>query len=206
MQIAQFSLLAAAMAASVNGSKLDQRDIDECTSAASGLVDVMSDMPTADKTLSSFIAKQTDSEAVANSCVIPAVTGSMAAAYTAYAKSMESWVSEFKDDLSSVYDACSDVPQVQKQLKSAAIPISGFCSSFSWATASASEASSAAVAATATAKATNSITDLTTGSATDTASSASTPTNVASNSGERIKGLGAVAVAAIAGLAAVGAC
>ncbi|KAF4986811.1 hypothetical protein FGRMN_10658 [Fusarium graminum] len=203
MQITQFSLLAAAMAASVTGSKLDQRDLDECTSAASGLIDIMSGMPTADKTLESFIAKQTDFDAAADSCVIPAVTGSMAAAYTAYAKSMESWVSEFKDDLSSVYDACSDVPEVQEQLKSAAIPTSGFCSSFAWATASATGASSAA--ATATAKATNSVTDTTTASATETSSSISTPSNVAENSGKRITGLGVVAAAAIAGFAVVGA-
>ncbi|KAM0350983.1 hypothetical protein ACHAPU_002761 [Fusarium lateritium] len=200
MQIAQLSLLAAVMVASVNGSKLDQRDLDECTSAASGLMNVMSDMPTADKTLESFIAKQTDFEAVVDSCVIPAVTGSVAAAYTAYAKSMESWVSEFKDDLSSVYDACKDVPEVQKQLESAVIPISGFCSSYAWATASATETATA----TATAKATNSVSDSTTGSATETASSTSTPSNVAENAGQRGTGLGGVAVAIIAGLAVVG--
>ncbi|KAL4731561.1 hypothetical protein ACLX1H_000534 [Fusarium chlamydosporum] len=202
MQILQYSLFAAAVAASVNAAKLDKRDIDECTSAASGLVDVMSDMPTADKTLESFLAKQTDFEAVADSCVIPAVTGSMASAYTAYAKSMESWVSEFKEDLSSVYDACKDVPEVQEQLESYAIPMSGFCSSYAWATASATKA------ATASAKATNSATDLMTvsvtktASATETASSISTPSSVVENSGVRTTGLGVVAVAAIAGLVA----
>ncbi|RFN45625.1 hypothetical protein FIE12Z_10127 [Fusarium flagelliforme] len=191
MQIIQLSLFAAAMAGSVNAAK---RDIDSCTSAASGLVEVMSDMPTADKTLESFLAKQTDFDAAADSCVIPAVTGSMAAAYTSYAKSMESWISEFKEDLSSVYDACSDVPEVQEQLSSYAIPISGFCSSFAWATASATETG------TATAKATNSVTEAASGSVTETAASTATPSSVAENSGARGT-IGVVAVAAMAGLA-----
>ncbi|KAJ4111462.1 hypothetical protein NW768_011816 [Fusarium equiseti] len=195
MQIIQLSLFAAAMAGSVNAAK---RDIDSCTSAASGLVDVMGDMPTADKTLESFLAKQTDIADVAESCIIPAVTGSMAAAYTSYAKSMESWVSEFKEDLSSVYDACSDVPEVQEQLSSYAMPVSGFCSSFAWATASATEAG------TATAKATNSVTETATGSLTETAASTSTPSSVAENSGARSTGLGVVAIAAMAGLAVAG--
>ncbi|KAH7174209.1 uncharacterized protein B0J16DRAFT_348291 [Fusarium flagelliforme] len=196
MQIVQLSLFAAAMAGSVNAAK---RDIDSCTSAASGLVEVMSDMPTADKTLESFLAKQTDFDAIAESCIIPAVTGSMAAAYTSYAKSMESWVSEFKEDLSSVYDACSDVPEVQEQLSSYAIPVSGFCSSFAWATASATETG------TATAKAANSVIEAATGSVTETAASTATPSSVAENSGARGTGLGVAAVAAIVGLAVAGA-
>ncbi|RGP77019.1 hypothetical protein FLONG3_4848 [Fusarium longipes] len=198
MQIVQFSLLAASMAATVNGANLQHRGIDECTSAANDLVQVMSDMPTADKTLASFIAKQTDFEDVADSCVIPAVTGSMAAAYTAYAKSMESWVSEMKDDISSVYDACKDVPEVQEQLDSYKLPISGMCSSFAWATASTTKT------ATDTAKATNSVAGPATGSATDAVLSTSTPSNVAENSGIRSTGLGVVVVVAIAGFAVAG--
>ncbi|KAI6763283.1 hypothetical protein HG531_013180 [Fusarium graminearum] len=198
MHILQFSIFATAMAASANGAKVEQRDIDSCTSAASGLVDAMSDMPTADKTLASFLAKQTDFEDVADSCVIPAVTGSMAAAYTSYAKSMENWISEFKDDLSSVYDACKDVPQVQEQLESYAIP-SGLCSSYAWATASATET------ATATAKATNSVADTTISTATESTSSISTPSNVAENSAVRSTGLGVVAVVTILGLTVAGA-
>lgn len=196
MQITKLSLFAAAMAGSVNAAK---RDIDACTSAASGLVDVMSDMPTADKTLESFLAKQTDVANIAESCTIPAVTGSMAAAYTSYAKSMVSWVSEMKEDISSVYDACSDVPEVNEQLSSYAIPVTGFCSTFVWATASATETG------TATAKATNSVTEAATGSVSETAASTATPTSVAENSGARGTGLGVVAVAAIAGLAVAGA-
>ncbi|RGP69662.1 hypothetical protein FSPOR_4474 [Fusarium sporotrichioides] len=199
MQIVQSALFAAALATSVNGANVEQRDIDECTSAASGLVDVMSDMPTADKTLASFIAKQTDFEDPADSCVIPAVTGSMASAYTAYAKSMESWVSEFMGDLSSVYDACSDVPEVQEQLESYAIPTSGLCTSFAWATASTTDV------ATATAKATNSADDSVTSSVTETASSTSTPSSVAENSGVRSTGLGVIAIVAIAGFTVAGA-
>ncbi|KAH7006728.1 hypothetical protein EDB82DRAFT_494119 [Fusarium venenatum] len=127
MQIIRLSLFAAAMAGSVNAAK---RNINSCTSAASGLIEVISNMPTANKTLKSFLAKQTDFADVAESCIILAVTGSIATAYTSYAKSIESWVSEFKEDLSSVYNACSDIPEVQEQLSSYAIPVSGFCSSF----------------------------------------------------------------------------
>ncbi|KAG8677759.1 hypothetical protein FPOAC2_03897 [Fusarium poae] len=198
MQLVQFSVFAAVMAASVKGAKLEQRDIDECTSAANDLINVMSDMPTADKTLASFIAKQTDFEDVADSCVIPAVTGSMAAAYTAYAKSMESWVSETENDISSVYDACKDVPEVQEQLDSYKVPISGMCSSFAWATASATETAAA------TAKATNSAADSATVSAMETVSSTSAPSNVSGNSGVRSTGFGVVAIVAIAGLTVAG--
>lgn len=198
MQITKLSLFAAAMAGSVSAAK---RDIDACTSAASGLVEVMSDMPTADKTLESFLAKQTDVANIAESCTIPAVTGSMAAAYTSYAKSMVSWVSEMKEDISSVYDACSDVPEINEQLSSYAIPVTGFCSTFVWASASATETGIAS----ATAKATNSVTEAATGSVSETAASTATPTSVAENSGSRGTGLGVVAVAAIAGLAVAGA-
>ncbi|KAM0407383.1 hypothetical protein ACHAPD_012284 [Fusarium lateritium] len=174
------------MAGSVNAAK---RNINSCTSAASGLIEVISNMPTANKTLKSFLAKQTDFADVAESCIILAVTGSIATAYTSYAKSIESWVSEFKEDLSSVYNACSDIPEVQEQLSSYAIP----------ATASATKTS------TATAKATNSVTEAATGSVTETAASTATPTSVAENSGARGTGLGVAAVAAIAGLAFAGA-
>ena len=195
MQITKLSLFAAAMAGSVNAAK---RDIDACTSAASGLVEVMSDMPTPDRTLESFLAKQTDVPDIAESCTIPVVTGSMAAAYTSYAKSMVSWVSEMKEDISSVYDACSDVPEINEQLSSYAIPVSKFCSTFVWATATGTEA------ATATVKATNSVTEAATGSASETAASTATPSSVAENSGARGT-VGVVAVAAIAGLAVAGA-
>ncbi|KAH6952891.1 hypothetical protein HG530_000491 [Fusarium avenaceum] len=192
MQYLRVSFFAAAMAASVTSAQLEQRDLDECTSAASALVDGLSAMPTPDKSLDSFFAKETQWEAVVSECVIPAVTGSMAAAYTSYAKSFQSWVSEFEDDLSSVYDACKDVPEVMSELSSAAIPASGFCSSYSWADATAT--------GTATAKATDSTTGSATGSVTETASSTSTPTNTAENAGARNSGMGVAAVA-IVGLA-----
>ncbi|KIL90244.1 hypothetical protein FAVG1_05974 [Fusarium avenaceum] len=192
MQYLRVSFFAAAMAASVTSAQLEQRDLDECTSAASALVDGLSAMPTPDKSLNSFLAKETQWEAVVSECVIPAVTGSMAAAYTSYAKSFQSWVSEFEDDLSSVYDACKDVPEVMSELSSAAIPASGFCSSYSWADATAT--------GTATAKATDSTTGSATGSVTETASSTSTPTNAAENAGARSSGMGVAAVA-IVGLA-----
>ncbi|KAM0228450.1 hypothetical protein ACHAP5_011945 [Fusarium lateritium] len=198
MYYLRLSFFAAAMATSVTSAQLEQRDLDECTSAANALLDGLSAMPTPDKSLDSYLAKETQWEAVASECVIPAVTGSMAAAYTSYAKSFESWVSEFEDDLSSVYDACKDVPEVMDELSSAAIPTSGLCSSFAWADATAT--------GTATAKATGSTTVSTTVSATvsttDAASSTSTPTTTPENAGARNSGLDfAVVIVAIAGLA-----
>jgi hypothetical protein len=193
MHYLRLSFFAAAIAACVTNAQLEQRDLDECTSAASALVDGLSAMPTPDKSLDSFFAKETQWDAVATECVIPAVTGSMAAAYTSYAKSLESWVSEFEDGLSSVYDACKDVPEVMDKLSSVAIPASGFCSSFAWADATAT--------GTATAKATDSTTGSATGSVTDTASSTSTPTNAAENAGARSSGMDVAAVVAIVGLA-----
>ncbi|WZH47743.1 uncharacterized protein QYS62_008902 [Fusarium acuminatum] len=197
MQYLRLSFFAAAMAASVTNAQLEQRDLDECTSAANALVDGLSAMPTPDKSLDSYFAKETQWEAVVSECVIPAVTGSMAAAYTSYAKSFESWVSEFEGDLSSVYDACKDVPEVMDKLSSVAIPASGFCSSFSWADATAM--------GTATAKVTDSTTGSATGSVTETASSISTPTNTAENAGTRGSGMNAAAVIAVVGLAIAGA-
>ncbi|KAM0258040.1 hypothetical protein ACHAPA_011445 [Fusarium lateritium] len=198
MHYLRLSFFAAAMATSVTGAQLEQRDLDECTSAASALLDGLSAMPTPDKSLDSYLAKETQWEAMATECVIPAVTGSMAAAFTSYAKSFESWVSEFEDDLSSVYDACKDVPEVMDKLSSAAIPTSGFCSSFAWADASAT--GTATITGTATAKATDSTTVSATGSTTDAASSTSTPTTTPENAGARNSGLDFAAVVAIAGL------
>ncbi|KAM0192398.1 hypothetical protein ACHAPI_008345 [Fusarium lateritium] len=193
MHYLRLSFFAAAMATSVAGAQLEQRDLDECTSAANALVDGLSAMPTPDKSLDSYLAKETQWEAMATECVIPAVTGSMAASYTSYAKSFESWVSEFEDDLSSVYDACKDVPEVMDKLSSAAIPTSGFCSSFAWADATAT--------GTTTAKATDSTTISATVSTTDVASSTSTPTTTPENAGARNSGLDFAAVVAIVGLA-----
>ncbi|SCO90088.1 uncharacterized protein FRV6_14216 [Fusarium oxysporum] len=169
MQITKLSLFAATIASSVNAAK---RNINACTLVASGLIDIISDILTANKTLESFLTKQTNIPNIAKSCTILAVTGSIATAYTSYAKSM---------------------------LSSYAIPVSGFCSTFVWATATGTKA------ATATAKATNSITETATGLVSETAVSTATPSSVAENSGAYNTGFGVVAVAAMAGLAVAGA-
>ncbi|KAJ3529744.1 hypothetical protein NM208_g9624 [Fusarium decemcellulare] len=121
----------------------------------------------------------------------------MAAAYTSYARSVVSWVSELQDDFSSVIDACKDVPEVQSELSSLEVPTTGFCESYIWADAPATS--------TATVKATDSTTiGSATGSVTDTASGTSTPDSVADSAGARKAGQGIAAVVAVACFAVAG--
>ncbi|KAF5640046.1 uncharacterized protein FTJAE_4593 [Fusarium tjaetaba] len=96
--------------------RLEKRDAKECASVASSILPDLTAIPTPDSTLASFLAKQTDLMTVTDQCVIPAVTGSMAKEYTSYASKLSSWYIDQKDGISSLLEACSDVPEVSSRI------------------------------------------------------------------------------------------
>ncbi|KAH7237080.1 uncharacterized protein BKA55DRAFT_543714 [Fusarium redolens] len=98
--------------------RLEKRDAKECASVASSILPDLTAIPTPDSSLASFLAKQTDVMTMTDACVLPAVTGSMAKEYTSYASKLSSWYMDQKDGISSLLDACSDVPEVSSRIAS----------------------------------------------------------------------------------------
>ncbi|KAF5724864.1 hypothetical protein FMUND_421 [Fusarium mundagurra] len=98
--------------------RLEKRDAKECASVASSILPDLTAIPTPDPSLASFLAKQTDAMTITDACVIPAVTGSMAKEYTSYASKLSSWYMDQKDGISSLLEACSDVPEVSSRIAS----------------------------------------------------------------------------------------
>ncbi|KAF9774457.1 hypothetical protein IL306_007535 [Fusarium sp. DS 682] len=98
--------------------RLEKRDAKECASVASSILPDLTAIPTPDPSLASFLAKQTDAMTMTDACVLPAVTGSMAKEYTSYASKLSSWYMDQKDGISSLLDACSDVPEVSSRIAS----------------------------------------------------------------------------------------
>ncbi|KAF5707050.1 hypothetical protein FGLOB1_7133 [Fusarium globosum] len=96
--------------------RLEKRDAKECASVASSILPDLTAIPTPDSSLASFLAKQTDAMTMTDQCVIPAVTGSMAKEYTSYASKLSSWYIDQKDGISSLLEACSDVPEVSSRI------------------------------------------------------------------------------------------
>jgi hypothetical protein len=187
MYTSHLSLLVSALAISfttAEPAELEQRDLLECSSAVVDALPALSAIPTADSSLQSFIAKQTQWATVTDPCVVPAVTGSMADDYTSWAKSLESWVSEYKPELSSAFDACTDVPEVQAQLSSYGLTgaITEFCDKYTYLDASGTAAQTA----------------------TGSGSAAETGATNSVNAGPRETGLGVAAAAAVAGFVVAG--
>ena len=95
---------------------IEKRGTKECMSVATKILPHLTDIPTPDASLSSFIADQTQWATITDPCVIPEVTGSLAKEYTSWANDVQDWYSEQQDGLSSLIKACSDVPEVSSQL------------------------------------------------------------------------------------------
>ncbi|KAK7428423.1 hypothetical protein QQZ08_005042 [Neonectria magnoliae] len=116
---AQQILLAGGVSASVlalEENPLDQRDLQECSSVAVKLLPSLAGIPTPDSSLSEFIAEQTQLATITDGCEIPAVTGSLTSEYSSWASELASWYQEHTGDLSSLVEACSDVPEVKSRL------------------------------------------------------------------------------------------
>ncbi|KAJ4319626.1 hypothetical protein N0V84_006262 [Fusarium piperis] len=139
-----YHLLAVATAVAAHPAPeggLDERDLQECYKVATSLLPKLTAIPTPDPTLSSWIIRQTNLATQTDECVIPQVTGSMASEYSSYASELSSWYGEQVKGYSSLMDACSDVPEIQKQLESITESAT-LCSSMRWASSTGSASSS----------------------------------------------------------------
>lgn len=121
--------------------RLEKRDLEECASVAQDLLPSLTNIPTPDSSLANFIAKQTQVATVTDPCVIPAVTGSLAEEYTSYASKLSSWYADQKEGLSSLLEACSDVPEVSSEIASAS-ELATICDTVTWAKETGSSSSS----------------------------------------------------------------
>lgn len=112
--------------------RLDKRDEKECASVAQEILPGLTDIPTPTGALVSFLATQTQFNSMTDQCEIPAVTGSLASEYTAYASKLGSWYNDQIKGLSSLEKACSDVPEVMSEIDS--VKKTGtICDKLSWA-------------------------------------------------------------------------
>ncbi|KAH6884216.1 hypothetical protein B0T10DRAFT_135850 [Thelonectria olida] len=187
MYTSNLSLFVSALAISFTTAEPaapEKRDAQECSTAVIGALPALNAIPTPDSSLQTFLAQQTQWTTITDTCVVPAVTGSLADDYTSWMRSFESWISEHKPELSSAFDACSDVPAVQAQLSSYGLTgaATQFCDEYTYLNAA--------------------------GSATQTAApsgnAAGTDTTNSVNAGARETGMGVAAAAAMAGFAVAG--
>ncbi|KAF4964494.1 hypothetical protein FSARC_7596 [Fusarium sarcochroum] len=121
--------------------RLDKRDAQECASVAQDILPELTNIPTPDGSLASFLASQTQVASQTDTCVIPEITGSYAKEYTSYISKLSSWYDDQKEGLSSLIDACSDVPEVKSQIESATKDAST-CDKITWAKETGSSSSS----------------------------------------------------------------
>ncbi|KEY67586.1 hypothetical protein S7711_08259 [Stachybotrys chartarum IBT 7711] len=130
MSVQKLLLLAGVSAVALAGTP-SKRDIEECMSLAEGMLPDLLTLPTPDDSLASFIAEQTQLATATDACVIPAVTGSMAEEYSSWASDLSSWQVARTDDLSSLYSACTDVPEISSSL-AASPAMATICDEITW--------------------------------------------------------------------------
>ncbi|RSM11618.1 hypothetical protein CEP52_002907 [Fusarium oligoseptatum] len=105
---------------------LDERDLQECYKVATSLLPKLTAIPTPDATLSSWIMDQTN--------LVTQTDDS-------YASELSSWYGEAVEGYSSLFDACSDVPEIKSQLDSLTESAT-LCTSMKWASSTGSASSS----------------------------------------------------------------
>ncbi|KAM0244514.1 hypothetical protein ACHAP5_006195 [Fusarium lateritium] len=111
---------------------LNKRDEKACASVVQEILPGLTAIPSPTGSLESFLATQTQIATMTNPCEFPAVTGSMASEYTAYASKLGSWYNDQIEGLSSLEKACSDVPEVMSEIE--AVKKTGtICEKVSWA-------------------------------------------------------------------------
>ncbi|KAF5558695.1 hypothetical protein FPHYL_7286 [Fusarium phyllophilum] len=162
--------------------RLEKRDAKECASVASSILPDLTAIPTPDSSLASFLAKQTDAMTMTDACVIPAVTGSMAKEYTSYASKLSSWYIDQKDGISSLLEACSDVPEVSSRIASLKESAT-ICDKVTWAKETGSSSSS--------------------GDASQSSDAAAASSTADKGNAAGVNSIKAVAILAVAGLAGV---
>lgn len=122
-------------------SPVEKRDAKECASLAQDFLPKLTDVPTPEGSLLSFIASKTELATFTNSCEFPHVTGTMAKEYSSYVDKLSSWYKDQVSDVSKLMAACSDVPEVKTELDK--LKTNGaLCSELSWAKETGSASSS----------------------------------------------------------------
>ena len=109
--------LLALLVAGAAAVPLEERDLAECGDVAMELLPALTNIPTPDLSLASFIVEQTQLASATDPCEIPAVTGESASDYSSYMSEVSSWQIAHTDDLNSLIDACSDVPEIASSLE-----------------------------------------------------------------------------------------
>lgn len=111
--VAASSLLGASAVTPV-ARALEARDTASCISAASKyLPSVTSNAPTPTGAVLTYLAGVT----AGDQCAFPTVTGTLGSSVSSYASSYSSWYSAHIGDIQTVYQACTDVPEVTSELK-----------------------------------------------------------------------------------------
>ncbi|KAL6916891.1 hypothetical protein ACHAP8_004726 [Fusarium lateritium] len=122
-------------------SPVEKRDAKECASLAQDFLPKLTDLPTPEGSVLSFIASKTELATFTNSCEFPHVTGTMAKEYSSYVEKLSSWYKDQISDVSELMAACSDIPEVKSQLDE--LKENGaLCSELSWAKETGSASSS----------------------------------------------------------------
>ncbi|RGP61094.1 hypothetical protein FLONG3_10649 [Fusarium longipes] len=112
-------------------SPVVKRDAKECASLAQEFVPKLTELPTPDDSLVSFLASKTELATFTNSCEFPHITGTMADEYSSYVDKLSSWYKDQVSDVAELINACSNVPEVKSQLDS--LTANGaLCSDLSW--------------------------------------------------------------------------
>ncbi|KAK9783631.1 hypothetical protein AB5N19_04201 [Seiridium cardinale] len=92
---------------------IEARDTSACASAASKyLPDLTTGAPTPTGDVLTYLATAT----LSDECAFPSVTGTLGSSLSDYASSYSSWQSAHIPELRSIYQACSDVPEVTSTL------------------------------------------------------------------------------------------
>jgi hypothetical protein len=107
---------------------IEARDTAACASAATKyLPQITSNLPTPTGAVLTYLV----TASLTDECAFPTVTGSLGSSLSSYASSYYSWQSENLDEVRSVYQACSDVPEVTSSLNDIFASATGSaCSSY----------------------------------------------------------------------------
>jgi hypothetical protein len=90
----------------------------ECLSVATSVLPKWTDIPIPPATLASYFGTAVSTET--DSCKVPTVTGAVGTVYSQYMSSISSWTSKHFDEIRSLVQLCSDVPEVASQIPSGA--------------------------------------------------------------------------------------
>ncbi|KAM5341327.1 hypothetical protein ACJ41O_014358 [Fusarium nematophilum] len=99
--------------------RLNKRDAEECASVAQDIMTELTDFPTPDSSVLRFLASQTQLITATDSCVFPQITGAGADGYSSYVNELSSWYNDQQEGVSSLLEACKDVPEVSEYIESA---------------------------------------------------------------------------------------